>query len=108
MTGPLSPLTNEALRLLATSIKTRRLRRNWSIDELARRVGVSHPTIIKIERADPRVAVGTVLEAATLVGVPLFDEDPAIRARHQERLAAELRLLPQAGRMRNVEADDDF
>ena len=108
MTGPLSPLTNEALRLLAASIKTRRLRHSWSIDELARRVGVSHPTIIKIERADPRVAVGTVLEAATLVGVPLFDEDPMIRARHQERLAAELKLLPQAGRRSNVDADDDF
>jgi transcriptional regulator with XRE-family HTH domain len=108
MAGPHSPITNEALRLLAASIKARRLRRHWSIDELARRVGVSHPTIIKIERADPRVAVGTVFEAATLVGVPLFDEDPVIRARHEERLSAELKLLPRAGRMRNVEADDDF
>jgi len=108
MAGPFSPLTNEALRLLATSIKTQRLRRNWSIDELARRVGVSHPTIIKIERANPRVAVGTVLEAATLVGVPLFSEDPLVRMRHQDRLAAELTLLPQAGRMTSGKADDDF
>lgn len=109
MTGPvISPLTNEALRLLGASIKTQRLRRRWSIAELARRVGVSHPTIIKIERADPTVAVGTVLEAATLVGVPLFDADPAVRARHQERLAVELKLLPRAGRLADVEADDDF
>ena len=109
MTGPvLSPLTNEALRLLASSIKTQRLRRSWSIDELARRVGVSHPTIIKVERADPTVAIGTVLEAATLVGVPLFDSDPLVRTRHFERLTAELKLLPQAGRMTTAEADDDF
>ena len=108
MAALLSPLANETLRLLAASIRTRRLQRNWSITELARRVGVSHPTIIKIERADPSVSIGTVLEAATLVGVPLFDEDPVIRARHQERLTAELKLLPQAGRPRNVDADDDF
>ncbi len=109
MPGPvLSPLTQEALRLLGTSIKTYRLRRRWSINELGRRVGVSHPTIIKIERADPTVAIGTVLEAATLVGVPLFDADSAVRMRHQERLAAELKLLPRAARMPTREADDDF
>jgi transcriptional regulator with XRE-family HTH domain len=96
------------LRLLGDSIRTHRLRRCWSIDELARRVAVSHPTIIKIERGDPTVAIGTVLEAATLLGVPLFDPDPTVRARHQERLSTELRLLPRAGRMTTGEADDDF
>ena len=104
----LSPATTEALHLLAASIKTQRLRRRWSIDELARRVGVSHPTIIKIERADPTVGVGTVLEAATLVGVPLFDPDPLVRERAREHLTTELQLLPKAGRTRVVEADDDF
>ena len=109
MAGPiLSPLTTEALQLLGTSIKAQRLHRRWSIDELARRVGVSHPTIIKVERADPTVAIGTVLEAATLVGVPLFDADPVVRGRHRERLAVELKLLPSAGRISTVEADDDF
>ena len=109
MTGPvLSPLTNEALRLLGASIRTYRLRRRWSIIELARRVGVSHPTIIKIERGDPRVSIGTVLEAATLVGVPLFDADAEVRARHGDRLSTELKLLPRAARMPAREADDDF
>jgi transcriptional regulator with XRE-family HTH domain len=104
----LSPITSEALQMLAASIKTHRLRRRWSIAELARRVGVSHPTIIKIERADPTVAIGTALEAATLVGVPLFDDDAVVRARHQERLAVELKLLPKAGRTVANEPDDDF
>lgn len=108
MASAISPQTNEALRLLASSIRVHRLRRNWSIDELATRVGVSHPTIIKLERGDPRVAVGTVLEAATLVGVPLFDEDPITRSRHGQRLTAELSLLPQAGRVRRSQVDDDF
>ncbi len=104
----LSPETSEALRLLAASIKTHRLHRRWSIEELARRVGVSHPTIIKVERADPTVAIGTMLEAATLVGVTLFDADPVVRARHHDRLSTELKLLPQAGRAPSAEADDDF
>lgn len=108
MASIISPRTNEALRLLASSIKVHRLRRNWSIDELASRVGVSHPTIIKVERGDPRVAVGTVLEAATLVGVPLFDEDPVARARHQQRVTTELALLPRAARARRSSVDDDF
>lgn len=104
----LSPLTKEALHLLADSIKTQRLRRRWSIEELSRRVGVSHPTIIKIERADPTVGIGTFLEAAILVGVPLFDADATVRLRHQERLTMELKLLPKAARMSTAEADDDF
>ena len=104
----ISPITTEALQLLAASIKVQRLRRHWSIDELARRVGVSHPTIINIERADPKVAVGTFLEAAVLVGVPLFDADPLVRTRRHDRLAAELKLLPKAARLSKVEPDDDF
>jgi transcriptional regulator with XRE-family HTH domain len=104
----LSPLTQEALRLLGASVKTYRLRHGWSIDELARRVGVSHPTIIKIERADPTVAIGTVIEAATLFGVPLFDADPVVRARHEAGLRTELLLLPKAVRKSAVKADDDF
>ena len=108
MASAISPQTGEALRLLASAIRVNRLRRNWSIDELATRVGVSHPTIIKVERGDPRVAVGTFLEAATLVGVSLFDEDPIARSRHQQRLTVELSLLPQAGRARRSHVDDDF
>jgi transcriptional regulator with XRE-family HTH domain len=104
----MSPTTTEALQLLGASIKAHRLRRRWSIEELARRVGVSHPTIIKVERADPTVAIGTVLEAATLVGVPLFDADPLVRERHHDRLEAELKLLPKAARRPVAKADDDF
>ncbi len=37
---------------------------------------------MNVEKGDLRVAIGTVLDCATLVGVPLFYED-------QRRLAAE-------------------
>jgi hypothetical protein len=38
----------------------------------------------------------------------LFDEDPVARSGYQQRLAAELSLLPKAGRMRRSQVDDDF
>ena len=74
--------------------------------QLAERVGVSHATISAIEAGRPGVAIGTVLEAATLVGVPLFSPSDAERAAHFALKRAELALLPAAARQRTV--DDDF
>lgn len=102
----LSPATQEALQLLGISVRTGRIRRGWTLVSLAERLGVSKPTVIRIERGDARVAIGTVFEAATLVGVALFDPDPAVRARHAELKRIELALLPSAVRERDV--DDDF
>ena len=53
------------------------------------------------------MAIGTVFEAAMLVGVPLFDAHPDIRGRYGAQVRAELALLPAAARpCRKV--DDDF
>ncbi|MFO8155252.1 MAG: helix-turn-helix domain-containing protein [Pseudomonadota bacterium] len=108
--SPLSPATRDALALLGGLIEEGRLRRDWSRDELAERLGVSLVTLRRLVRGDPRVAAGTFFEAATLVGVPLFDTANAPdlgRLRHQqdERLA----LLPARVRHGPPEAlDDDF
>lgn len=107
MTVPISPATSEVLSILATAIRIGRIRRGMTVRELAERVGVSAPTMIKVERGDPGVAIGTVLEAAKLVGVPLFDEHPDGRKRYNEQKRAELALLPAAARPRR-EVDDDF
>jgi len=102
----LSPVAREALQLMADAIRVGRLRRGWTVESLAERVGVSRPTMMKIERGDPGVAVGTVLDAAALVGVPLFDVDAPTRARHQAHLSRELSLLPAAARPRRTVSDD--
>jgi hypothetical protein len=68
--------------------------------------GVSKPTMIRIERGDSKVAIGAVLEAAVLTGVPLFDPDPNVQANRRTLQQAELALLPRAVRQRKV--DDDF
>jgi transcriptional regulator with XRE-family HTH domain len=74
--------------------------------ERAERVGVSVPTIEKVERGDLTVALCTALEAAVLVGVALFDEDPERRAREAGRVSDRLPLLPEA--VRHPTIDDDF
>lgn len=100
--------TMEALRILGDSIRVARIKRGWSATELADRLGVSRATVISVEKAQPGVAVGTVLEAASLVGVPLFSSDPGHLASFAALKSAELALLPAAGRARRGEIDDDF
>ena len=101
-----SPAVREALDVLGTRIRVGRIHRGWTLAELAERVGVSKPTMIRIERGDSKVAIGAVLEAAVLTGVPLLDPDPAVRATRRALQHAELALLPHAVRQRRV--DDDF
>jgi len=102
-----SKVTREALQLLAEAVRAGRLQRGWTAAELAERVGVSRPTIVSVERGDPGVAIGTVLEAAQLVGVPLFDADPDALERYRAYKRTELALLPAAARPRR-KVDDDF
>lgn len=45
-----------------------------SESDLAERCGMSRSTIQRIERGDATVEIGLVLEAATVVGISLFDE----------------------------------
>ncbi|WP_419916799.1 helix-turn-helix transcriptional regulator [Candidatus Poriferisodalis sp.] len=103
---PLSRSTVEAARLLGRRIALARRERRWTIAELAERVGCSAATMGKVERGDPSVALGTVFEAAALVGVPLFTDDAVTLAREADLVEARLAVLPQRVRRRHV--DDDF
>jgi transcriptional regulator with XRE-family HTH domain len=102
-----SPVTREAVRLLGSRIRLGRRERRWTIPELADRVGVSEVTMRKIERGDMSVRLGVALEAATLVGVPLFDPDPSRRALEQGRVEDRLALLPQSVR-KPRKVNDEF
>lgn len=96
--------TRAAVRILGESIRASRLRRGWSVASLAERVGVSVPTITKIERGSPSVAIGSVFEAARLVGVELYGGHQELADRV---VSNELALLPQRGRSRR-RANNDF
>lgn len=103
----LSPLAREAARLLGASVRLGRRERRWTVAELAERVGVSEGAMLKVEHGEPGVRLGIALEAAALVGVPLFDEDRARRTLEAGRLEDRLALLPERVR-RPPEVDDDF
>lgn len=106
-TRTLSPLASEAVKLLGASVRLGRRQRRWTVAELAERVGVTETTMLKVEHGDPGVRLGIAFEAAALVGVPLFDEDPSRRALEAERVQDRLAVLPQKTR-RPLEVDDDF
>ncbi|GEM_PF-1326176 len=100
----LSVVTTEVLATLGETIKAARLRREWSIRNVAERVGASPTTISKIERGDPSVAVGTVIETARIVGIDLYGGNVrGARSANAELLS----LLPQRGRGKRI-ANNDF
>src|SRR4051812_44399605 len=90
-----SPYALEAARLLGLRIGIARRERRWTEQELADRAGINRRTLRRIEVGDPRVAIGLAFEAATLTGVALFHEDPALVAGEAEAARTRLVLLPR-------------
>lgn len=76
--------------------------------ELAERLGIGRHTVMAIEKADPSVAVGTFLEAAALLGVPLMAPDRAQLEAGRSLQQTILRLLPTRARKATARIDDDF
>lgn len=103
----LSPVTVEAAQLLGARVRLARRERRWTLQELADRVGVTEVTMRKVERGDLTVGLGVALEAAAVVGVPLFHEDRSRRSLEAGRVDDRLAVLPQSVRT-PVEVDDDF
>ncbi len=57
------------LRLLGERIQTARVRRRWSREDLANRVGVGRRTIARLEEGAPGVALGVFLSALWVMGL---------------------------------------
>lgn len=100
--------TTDAARVLGLEIARARRAGRWTINELAERAGVSRVTVRAVEAGTPTVAIGTVFELATILGIDLFGASPAelpeLLARGRDRLA----LLPARVRRPATLIDDDF
>lgn len=94
--------------LLGSQIREARTERRWTIRELAERAGISTSTLLKVERGDPTVTLGVAFDVATLVGVPLFDEDRAGLGAELRRRRERLTLLPQRVREPEGGLDNEF
>lgn len=106
----ISSSTQKRLEILGSMIKAARLERKLSQDELGERVGVTRPTIAAIEKGKPNVAIGTVFEAAYIVGLPLMGEvTDAKQLEHASQAVANmLKILPVRSSGKKVELDNDF
>ncbi len=97
----------DATRVLGQQIRQARHEREWTATDLAERLGVSPTTVHAIETGAPGTAIGTVLNAAVLTGVPLFGvEDKAELARMRHRGEERLSLIGQRVRPPKLKDDD--
>ena len=98
----------EAVVVLGQLIRISRIERKLSVAQLAERVGASRDLMQRIEQGDPRCGIGLVFEAATIMGVPLFEEDRGRLTMHAAEQEKKLRLLPKSIRKRSSVVKDDF
>ncbi|EQB33260.1 hypothetical protein M529_05555 [Sphingobium ummariense RL-3] len=103
-----SRTTGEALALLGRSIRLARKQRKMSEVDLAARIGIARGTLQAIEKGQPKVEIGLAFEAAALLGVPLFVDEPSRLAPEISRIDDKLALLPQSVRRPRSEPRDDF
>lgn len=105
----LTPPARDAARLLGAQVAAARRRRRWPATRVAEQANISVTTLRKVERGDPSVALGTMLEVAVLVGVPLFgvqaDDLADLAGRVEDRLALLPRRVTPIG---DEGLDDDF
>jgi len=106
---PYTKTTTEAVKLLGQLIKLARKRRRMSEKELAERANIARATVQKIERGDPTINIGLTFEAASVVGVPLFNtENPQDIANHLDTVKERLTLLTRPAGKADNELKDAF
>ncbi len=104
----LSRHTELLLTTLGTMIKSARLEQSFSQADLAHRLNVSRYTVMAIEKGDSSVAVGTVFEACTIIGIPLLAENTSRLLNLSTTVANFASVLPERSRTAITELDDNF
>ncbi|WEK13205.1 MAG: helix-turn-helix domain-containing protein [Candidatus Microbacterium phytovorans] len=109
-TVPLRPHVQDGLTVWGQLIRQGRIDRGWTVGDLAARADVSERTVLSAEAGRRGTAVGTMIDLADLVGVPIFGiEDESELAIRRQRGEEMLALLPRRVRRPKVESvDDDF
>lgn len=105
--GPIPAAVETAARVLGANLAEARQRRQWTQAELARKAGLSRPTIAKVERGNP----GTSIEAyiAVLWAMGLHHSVVEVASIENDPEGATLLQARTAGPVRRARrADDDF
>ena len=103
-----SEATRQALGMMGRVIRLARKGRKMSEADLAARIGIARSTLQLIEKGHPKVEIGLVFEAATLLGVPMFVDEPSRLASEISRIDDRLALLPKSVRQPRSQVKDDF
>ena len=103
---PLPTEVAESLQAIGAGIRTARLRRRQTARDLADRMGVSLGTLLKLERGDPGVALGTF--AAALWALNLLAPVAESVRPEADRIAAAIEAVcaPRRARRRKDTLDD--
>jgi len=67
--SPIPYEASQALRELGTNLRTARLRRNLTLEDVAGRIGVHRTTLAQAERGDPTVMAATYVAALWVYGL---------------------------------------
>ena len=109
MAKAITPIARDAARALGAQVTAARRSRRWSAARLAEQAGINPRTLRKVESGDPSVALGTALDVAALVGVPLFAPSPAELALLADNLVDRAALLgDRVVPVSDDGLDDDF
>lgn len=103
-----SRYSQEVIALLGHLIRVARKESGMTAQEVADRAGISRGLLQRIEKGDPKCELGATIEAATIVGVKLFDAEATTLAQHLRQTDDKLALLPKSVRRKVKVADDDF
>ncbi len=104
----ISRFSQKSLIALGDLIKVARQEHFFSQAAFSKRLCVTRQTIMAIEKGDPKVAIGTVFEAAYLLGVPLFAQDNDQLSKWQSVLADFSAILPKRTRRKKYKVNNDF
>jgi transcriptional regulator with XRE-family HTH domain len=96
----------KSVELLGDHVRTARLRRQLSMDELARACGIGRRTLYRIENGKPGVAIGTML--AVLWKLGLLDTVRAVANPDDDEHGKILEAARRPQRIRTSVPDNDF
>jgi len=97
----------DILNRLGRNIRTARLRRKLSREELAERIGISRYVLADIEKGKPTTAIAAYLGALWVLGLLRDMRDVADPARDEEGKILERARSPKTAPKRKT-IDDDF
>ncbi len=106
--GSYSRYARRAAELFGLMIRNARIERNITIADVAERAGISRGLVHRIEKGEMGSSIGAAFEVAAIVGLHLFEAEPAALTRHLSMERDKLTLLPKSVRTGTTKVKDDF